>query len=272
IAELFDLAEQITKLPIKKLCFQGPINELSETKNLQPAILTVSLAAYKLFSAKGVKPSFAAGHSLGEFGALVASGVLTESEALELVAKRAVLMQKNAQEKPGAMSAILNLDEQTILSICELARNEGIVVAANFNTPVQTVISGESRAVAAATRYVTLKGGKALALPVSGAFHSPLMQQAAKDFSEILDGVEFKTPLFPVLPNALGSPVSDPKVLKDILKKQIISPVRWTTTVESLYNAGARRFYECWPRPYIGSLIKKSLPKDSEAVDIQVAK
>jgi [acyl-carrier-protein] S-malonyltransferase len=272
LKEFFTQADQITGLPISKLCLEGPLEELSQTVNLQPAVLTVSLAAAKILAKQGFIPDIAAGHSLGEFGALCLSGVLSETEVLTLVTKRAQFMQKATSEKPGAMSAILNLDQKVLEGICELARAEGQVVMANFNTPQQTVISGEVKAVAAAVRYVALKGGRSIALPLSGAFHSPLMEQAAKSMAEEVKKLTFKTPLFPVIPNALGKPVTDPKLLKNLLISQMTSPVLWTTTVESLVAFGVTNFLECWPKLYLGSMVKKNLPPNLEKAVILTPK
>ncbi|MDR2367735.1 MAG: ACP S-malonyltransferase [Deltaproteobacteria bacterium] len=257
-AELFRTVDEVAQRPISKLCWEGPLEELSKTENLQLAVLAVGLAAAREFGRAGHEPSFAAGHSLGEFGALALSGTISEEKAIELVARRSELMAK-ATESRGSMSAILGLDAQTVEAVCELAKSEGMVVAANFNSPQQTVISGESRAVAAAVRFAGLKGGKAVPLPVSGAFHSPLMGKPAELFANVLDGTEFKKPLFPIVPNATGELTDDPALIKELLKKQMVSPVRWTLTVQSLFEAGTEAFLECWPKPYLGPMIRKTL-------------
>jgi [acyl-carrier-protein] S-malonyltransferase len=265
IRYLFQMADEVTERPISRLCFEGPIEELSLTINLQPAILTVSLAAARLHLDAGLIPSYAAGHSLGEFGALCLAGVISEEEVLRLVAHRATLMQKAAMRNPGAMAAILNLSAPDVIAICELAQAEGIVVAANFNSPLQTVISGTSKAVAAAVRLAQTKGGRAISLPVSGAFHSPLMGESASAFNDLILDLEFKKPRFPVIPNAQGVPVDDPDELKYLLSQQMTSPVLWVKTIESLVAEGIDTFAECWPRSYLGSMVKKCLPPKTEA-------
>ncbi|MDR2459244.1 MAG: ACP S-malonyltransferase [Deltaproteobacteria bacterium] len=265
VRHLFRLADEVTDKPITRLCFEGPIEELSLTSNLQPAVLTVSLAGALVHLEKGVIPSFAAGHSLGEFGALCLAGVFTEAETLTLVNQRAGLMQRAAMQNPGTMAAILNLDAAVIENICELARAEGIVVLANFNTPAQTVISGSTRAVSAAVKFAQAKGGRAISLPVSGAFHSPLMKECGQAFSDLLREVDFKKPRFPVIPNALGTPVEDPDELKNLLQEQITSPVYWVRTIETLSQLGVEEYAECWPRPYLSSMVKKNLPDKSSA-------
>lgn len=264
LADVLKMAEDLSGRPISRLCFEGPQDELSKTVNLQPAVLAVSLIALRLMK-KEASPSFAAGHSLGEFGALCAAGVFDEATALALVAKRAVIMDEVAAKNPGAMLAVLGLPAAEVENICELARNEGKISAANFNTPEQTVISGESKAVAAAGKYVKMKSGKAIPLPVSGAFHSELMLEATERFAEELEKADFKTPVCPVLPNGLGEPVSDPAEIKARLKTQITSPVLWTKTVDSMLSAGVTGFIEAWPKLYLGSMVKKCLPKGSPA-------
>ncbi|MDR2945208.1 MAG: ACP S-malonyltransferase, partial [Candidatus Adiutrix sp.] len=263
--ELFRLADDITERPITKLCFEGPADDLGKTANLQPAVLTVSLAALRKMKAAGHKPAFAAGHSLGEFGALVAAEVFTEAQALKLVAQRAVLMEEAAAKNPGAMLAVIGLAPDEVEGICELARNEGIVVAANFNTPEQIVISGEVRAVTAAGKYVKMKSGRAIPLPVSGGFHSELMATAGDKFAHILAETEFKTPICPVAPNSTAALTSDPAEIKARLLTQIVSPVKWTQTVAALAAAGADSFIEAWPKAYLGAMTKKYLGKDSPA-------
>jgi [acyl-carrier-protein] S-malonyltransferase len=263
---LFKLADEVTQKPITRLCFEGPIEELTMTANLQPAVLTVSLAGALVHAREGLVPSFAAGHSLGEFAALALAGVLTDAEALLAVNQRAVLMQEAAMRNPGTMAAILNLDNEVLAGVVELAGAEGVVVMANFNTPGQTVISGTAKAVAAAVKFAQAKGGRAISLPVSGAFHSPLMDDCAKAFSDVLREIDFKTPRFPVIPNAAGTPVTDPDELKNLLVEQMTSPVRWVRTIDTLNSLGVSTYAECWPRPYLGNMVKKCLPPNTLAL------
>lgn len=265
IKELFELADDICERPITKLCFEGPSEELSKTINLQPAVLTVSLAALRKMKKEKGQPAFVAGHSLGEFGALVAAEVFDEKTALRLVSKRALIMDEVAGKNPGAMLAVMGLPAEELETICELARNEGTVVMANFNTPEQIVISGASRAVAAAGKYIKMKGGRSIPLPLSGAFHSELMAEAAKRFTSEIEKVDFKKPICPVLPNATAQPLGDEAEIKRILKDQITSPVRWTQTVAALNEAGVTEYVEAWPKAYLGSMTKKCLPKDTQA-------
>jgi [acyl-carrier-protein] S-malonyltransferase len=264
VKEIFRIADEVTGEPITKLSFEGSLDELTKTSNLQPAVLAVSLAAAYLHQSAGRYPDYAAGHSLGEFAALTIAGVFDRPTAFDLITKRAALMQSAAMKNPGTMAAILNLDVPTLESICELAKSEGTVVIANYNTPQQTVISGTMRAVAAAVRFVQAKGGRSIALPVSGGFHSPLMAESAASFEEILRDVDFETPKIPVIPNFLGTPVTDPDELKNLLILQMTSPVRWVSTIESLLNNKVGIFCECWPKPYLSNMIKKCLPENTE--------
>ena len=264
VREIFRTADEVTGRPVSRLSFEGPIEELTMTANLQPAVLAVSLAAARLHLAADRSPDFAAGHSLGEFGALCLAGVFDVASAFDLISRSAALMQKAAMDRPGTMTAVLNLDPAEIESVCELARSEGTIVIANYNTPQQTVISGTSRAVAAAVRFIQKKGGRTIPLPVSGAFHSPLMAESASSFSDILRDTDFAQPKIPVVPNATGIPVTDPDELKSRLISQMTSPVRWVDTIRSLYDEGVRTFCECWPKPFISAMIKKCLPGASD--------
>lgn len=259
VRALFKMADDICERPISQYCFEGPADVLNRTINLQPAVAAVSLAALIILTKKGLKPAFTAGHSLGELPALCAAGVIGPETTLKLVAQRAALMDKATQEKPGAMLAVIGLPGPEVAGICELARARGPLEAANFNTPEQTVISGQAEAVAAAARFVKAKGGRALPLPVSGAFHSPLMAAAGEEFARLLDEVEFKAPACPVVQNVTGQGSSEAAVLKANLKKQITSPVRWTDTSRWLEAQSPDRIIEAWPKLYVASLTKKTI-------------
>jgi [acyl-carrier-protein] S-malonyltransferase len=265
LKEILTMADEISGRPITKLCLEGPLEELSQTANLQPAVVAVSLMGRRLMTGAGLKPDFACGHSLGEFSALCAAEVFDEQTTLSLVSQRGVIMEEAAAKNPGAMTAILGLSALDLGAVCELARNEGPVVMANFNTPDQIVISGDGRAVAAAGKYAKMKNGKVLPLPLSGAFHSPLMGEAAEKFAAVLEKTEFRPPVCRVVPNSTARPTSDPAVIKDRLLTQMTSPVLWTQTVQALEEAGVTEFIEAWPKPYLTSLVKKCLPRDSAA-------
>ena len=261
--EILALADEVSGRPITRLCLEGTLEELSKTANLQPAVVAVSLMGLRLMREAGLKPDFACGHSLGEFSALCAAEVFDERTALALVSRRGAIMEEAASKNPGAMSAVLGLSAEDLEAVCELARNEGPVVMANFNTPEQIVISGDIRAVAAAGKYIKLKKGKVLPLPLSGAFHSPLMSAAAEKFAIELEKTNFRPPTCRVVPNSTARPTDDPAEIKSRLLTQMTSPVCWTQTVQALAEAGVTEFIEAWPKPYLTSLVKKCLPRDS---------
>ena len=265
LREILDLADELSGRPIARLCLEGPLEELSRTANLQPAVVAVSLMGHRLMRAAGLTPDFVCGHSLGEFSALCAAGVFDERTALTLVSRRGALMEEQAAQNPGAMTAVLGLSPEDVAAICELARNEGPVVLANFNTPDQIVISGNLRAVAAAGKYAKMKNGKVLPLPLSGAFHSPLMAAAAEKFAAELEKTDFRTPACQVIPNSSARPTADPAEIKSRLMTQMTSPVLWTQTVQALAEAGVTDYIEAWPKPYLTSLVKKCLPRASAA-------
>jgi len=263
LGEILALADEISGRPITRLCLEGPLEELSQTANLQPAVVAVCLMGHRLMISAELKPDFTCGHSLGEFSALAAAGVFDERTTLALVSRRGVLMEEAAAKNPGAMAAVLGLSPEDLAAICELARHEGPVVMANFNTPDQVVISGAARAVAAAGKYAKMKNGKVLPLPVSGAFHSPLMAAAAEKFAADLEKANFRPPACRVLPNSTARPTADPAEIKARLLSQMTSPVLWTQTVQALAEAGVTDFREAWPKPYLTSLVKKCLPRDT---------
>ncbi|MFH1090319.1 MAG: ACP S-malonyltransferase [Pseudomonadota bacterium] len=268
--EIFDLADEATGKPISKLCFEGPLEELTRTVNLQPAITAVNLVCFRALSEKGLKPYAVAGHSLGEYSALAAAGVLAVEEALKLVNLRGELMQRDAERRPGAMQAVVGLSREEVESIVELARDHGVVVVANHNSPQQLVITGESEAVAAAAKLVKTKRGRAVPLPVSGAWHSPLMEQAAADFASALEKTKFSAPSYPVYLNVTGAAETDPAAIKKAMARQIISPVRWCDIVENMAAAGVNAFVEVGPKNVLAGLVKKTLTAESQAEILNV--
>ena len=202
-----------------------------------------------------------AGHSLGEYSALAAAEVIASADALRLVNTRGELMQRDADRRPGAMQAIMGLEVAEVEALAELARRSGVVVVANHNSPQQVVITGESEAVAEAARLVKDKGGKAIPLRVSGAWHSPLMADAARDFAAELDRVEFRPPRFPVRLNVTAEEETDPAAIRAAMARQIISPVRWSETLERMLAAGVSDFVEVGPKKVLAGLVKKTAPK-----------
>ncbi|MBF0531101.1 MAG: ACP S-malonyltransferase [Deltaproteobacteria bacterium] len=261
--DILTLAERITGKPLSKLCFEGPLEELTLTVNLQPAITAINLICYQALLDRGIKPGYTAGHSLGEFSALCAAGVLSVEDTLRLVNLRGELMHRDATARPGAMQAVIGLSAVDLEAIVELARDRGIVVAANHNTPSQFVITGESAAVAAAAPFAKQKGAKTMALPVSGAWHSPLMEAAAKDFAAHLETTSFTTPTCPVVLNVTGAAETDPGRLRDMMKQQIISPVKWCDVIQTMIQNEVTDFVEVGPKKVLAGLVKKIVPNQA---------
>lgn len=254
IKDLMESANDILGFDILSTMFKGTDEDLKKTKVTQPAIFIHSVAAVKAVDALGAQ--MVAGHSLGEFSALVANGVLSFEDGLRLVSKRALAMQAACDANPSSMAAILGLDDGKVEEIC--ASVEGIVVPANYNCPGQLVISGETKAVEEAMVKLKEAGAKrALLLPVNGAFHSPLMQPAQEELAEAINTTKFSKPIIPVYQNITTTAVSDPDEIKANLIKQLTGPVKWTQSVRNMIKDGATNFVEVGPGKTLQGLIKK---------------
>jgi [acyl-carrier-protein] S-malonyltransferase len=264
--EMFERANEILGFRITDIMFSGTEEELKQTKVTQPAIFLHSVILAKTMG-EGFKPDMVAGHSLGEFSALVANKTLTFEDALKLVKVRAFAMQKACESNPSTMAAILNLDDAVVEKICEEISNAGeIVVAANYNCPGQLVISGTIKGVNEACEKMKAAGAKrALVLPVGGAFHSPLMRPAREELAAAIAETNFSIPLCPVYQNVNAMPVIDPKEIRENLVAQLTSPVRWTQTIQNMIADGATNFVEVGPGKVLQGLVKK-INKDMEAV------
>ncbi|MEE9516464.1 MAG: ACP S-malonyltransferase [Candidatus Adiutricales bacterium] len=269
--EIFSLADEVTGKPITRLCFEGPLEELTQTVNLQPAMTAVNLVCLKALTEKGLKPGAAAGHSLGEYTALAAAGVITEADCLNLVNKRGELMQAAADKRPGAMQAIIGLNKAQVEEITEQARDKGVVQAANLNTPGQIVITGEAEAVAAAGELAVAQKARAVPLAVSGAWHSPLMDTAAQEFAGLIEEVEFSSPTCELYLNVIGQAETDPARIKSIMARQITSSVRWYEIIENMLASGVTGFVEVGPKKVLAGFNRKIVPKGSEAKTLNVA-
>lgn len=257
--EIFDRAEEILGFELKKICFEGPEDELKQTRITQPAIFVHSYVVAKLLDGK-LKADMVAGHSLGEYSALVYAGVLSFEDALRIVKLRGELMQKAGEENPGTMAAIIGLDDKTVYEICSKV-NDGIVQPANFNAPGQIVISGDVPSVRKAMELAQNAGAKMVKeLVVSGAFHSPLMESAKERLKEALDEVEFKKPSVPVYFNVTAKPTFDIDEIKNLLYHQITSPVLWSQIITNMFSDGASKFYEIGPGKVLQGLIKRIVP------------
>ena len=255
--EMFEKANEILGFRITDIMFNGTAEELKQTKVTQPAVFlhSVILAA----CTPDFKPDMTAGHSLGEFSALVAAGAMSFEDGLVLVSKRAMAMQKACELKPSTMAAVLGMDAKTIEDICEAT--EGIVVAANYNCNGQIVISGEVEAVEKACAALKAAGAKrALVLPVGGAFHSPLMDPARIELAEAIEKTTFNKPVCPVYQNVDAKPHTDPEEIKKNLLVQLTAPVKWTYSVENMVADGADTFVELGPGAVLQGLIKKIAP------------
>lgn len=246
--ELFDKADSILGFKITDIMFAGTDEQLKQTNVTQPAVFLHSVIS-ALCLGDAFKPDMVAGHSLGEFSALVASGALSFEDGLKLVAARANAMQKACEKNPGTMAAIIALPDETVEQVCEEVSKEGkVVVAANYNCPGQLVISGEKDAINEACEKLKAAGAKrALPLMVGGAFHSPLMQPAKDELQDAIEKTNFSTPSCPVYQNVDAKPHTDPSEIKANLIAQLTSPVRWTKSVQNMIADGADDFTECGP-------------------------
>ena len=253
--QLFDQANEILGFRITDIMFDGTAEQLKETKVTQPAVFLHSVILAKTLG-DNFKPEMVAGHSLGEFSALVANGALSFEDGLRLVAKRADAMQKACEIKPSTMAAVLNLDDKIVEDIC--ASIDGIVVAANYNCPGQLVISGEYKAVEEACEKMKEAGAKrALILPVGGAFHSPMMEPAREELAAAIEATTFSTPICPVYQNVTASAVSDAEEIKKNLIIQLTAPVKWTQSVKQMIADGATSFTEVGPGKVLVGLVNK---------------
>ena len=251
---LFEKANDILGFRISDIMFEGSAEELKETKVTQPAVFLHSVVV--ALTTEDFAPDMVAGHSLGELSALVAAGVITFEDGLNIVSKRAQAMQKACEKTAGTMAAILALDDDVVEKICN--ETEGIVVAANYNCPGQLVISGEVDAVKKACEALTEAGARrALILPVGGAFHSPLMDPAREELADVINSTVFNHPTCPVYQNVNAQPVRNPEIIKQNLISQLTSPVKWTQIVKNMLADGASSFTEIGPGKTLQGLVKK---------------
>ena len=256
--EMFEKANEILGFSITDIMFNGTAEELKQTKVTQPAVFLHSVILAK--SLPDFNPEMVAGHSLGEFSALVAAGAMSFEDGLVLVSKRAMAMQKACEIKPSTMAAIINLDDKIIEDVC--ANTEGIVVAANYNCKGQVVISGEVEAVNKACERLKAAGAKrALILPVGGAFHSPLMDPARVELAEAIEKTNFSAPICPVYQNVNATPQTDPQKIKENLLVQLTAPVKWTQSILNMVADGATEFTELGPGKVLQGLIGKIAPE-----------
>ena len=253
--EMFDKADEILGFSITDLMFDGTDEGLKQTKVTQPAVFLHSVVLAKVLGEE-FRPDMVAGHSLGEFSALVAAGAMSFEDGLKLVSQRATAMQKACELQPSTMAAIIGLEDAVVEQVCE--EIEEVVVAANYNTVGQLVISGSIAGIDLAIEKLNELGAKrAIKLPVGGAFHSPLMEPARVELEAAIDATEFAEPICPIYQNVTATAQTDPAVIKENLKTQLASPVRWTQTVQNMIADGAEGFTEVGPGRALQGMIKK---------------
>jgi len=264
VREAFDKASAVLGFDLARLCFEGPEAELTATLNAQPAILTLSYACYALVRAEGLAAQVVAGHSLGEYTALVAAGALPFADAVRLVRRRGELMH---QASAGTMAAILGLSAEQVADACREA--PGVVQPANFNAPGQIVISGEGAAVEAAlTRAQNQGASRVVKLPVSGAFHSPLMREAAEQMAPLLHAAPLAAAQVPVVMNVTGEVAQSAEEIRFALVRQMTSAVLWEKSVRTMWNLGARTFVELGPGRVLSGLIRR-IEKEATTLNIE---
>jgi [acyl-carrier-protein] S-malonyltransferase len=258
---VFEQADGVLGVSLSRLCFEGPEEELNDTYNTQPAILAASIAGLRVMEEQELgQPAYVAGHSLGEFGALVAAGVLSFKDGLEVVRERGRLMKQADDQSPGGMAAVIALDREAVENICADVREQAgeYVGIANDNCPGQIVISGTETALEQAMTKAQEQGAKVVKrLAVSIAAHSPLMAEAAAEFRRVLEATPFQTPSVPVVANATASPLTDPEEIREAVAKQLTSPVHWTDSMRWLVTQGVTRFIEVGPKDVLTGLMKR---------------
>ncbi len=258
---VFDQADSVLGIALSQMCFEGPAEALNDTLNTQPAIFATSMAMLRVLEERGLEsPAYVAGHSMGEFSALAAAGVLSFEDGLKIVRERGRLMRQANKQSPGGMAAIIGLDRETVEEICAAVRDQSgeYVGIANDNCPGQLVISGTATALEQAMELTEGQGAKLVKrLAVSIAAHSPLMVEAANQFRHFLDQMVFREPSVPIVANATASPLTDPDEIRDALGRQLTSPIYWTDSVRWMIAQGVTRFVEIGPKEVLTGLVKR---------------
>ncbi len=265
VREIFDMVEEITRIHISKLCFKGPMEELTRTVHLQPALTAVNLACLQALNHAGFDFAMCAGHSLGEYSALHAAGVIRRDDAARLVFRRGELMHREASRHQGAMQAIIGLPLAEVGALVAEGAGKGVVAVANHNMETQIVITGAPDPVAYVGTLAAAKGAKAVPLKVSGAWHSELIRGAEGEFNEVLSKTDFQAPQKKVILNVTAAEAQDPAEIREIMSRQLCSPVRWYDSMLCMKDAGTDKFVEVGPGKVLSGLLRKILPKDSPA-------
>lgn len=264
VREIFDMVDDVTKSHISKLCFNGPMEELTLTVNLQPAMTAVNLACLAALEKEGVRPDVTAGHSLGEYSALRAASVVNPQDTCRLVFKRGHLMHREATKHEGAMQAIVGLKIDEVREIVKSVEERGVIAVANHNTAEQIVITGSPDAVEAAGEAAKAKGVKAIPLKVSGAWHSELIRGAEEEFTGFLRQIPFNEAQCPVLFNVTAAPESDPEKMRELMARQLCSPVRWYDAMCKMQEDEIEVFAEVGPKRVLTGMLRKIIPDTYE--------
>lgn len=270
-ADLFRLGGEISGFPLKELCLDGPLEELTRVLHLQPALTVINLICWQqlLKMLPGFKPDYLAGHSLGEYSALHAAGVLSAADTLSLVTKRGELMEREGAANPGGMRAVLGLSRDTVEALLTNSTGPGVAVIANHNTPAQVVISGDAQGLDTVSALCQEEGGKVIPLQVSVANHSPLVAGAVADFANFMETVSFQSPSIPVFFNVTAESIEQPEDIRSVMARQIASPVRWVEIVDKMVADGVEVFVELGPKNVLTGMMRKILPRKSGVTCLQ---
>ena len=271
VRDIFDMTEEISRINLSKLCFKGPMENLTMTVNLQPAVTAVNLACLAVIEKENVEFHYCAGHSLGEYSALSAAGVHSNEDTVRLVFKRGELMHREAIRNQGSMHAIVGLPIENVADMVAEVQKDGLVSVANHNTELQIVITGAPEAVEKVSSLAIAQGAKSVPLKVSGAWHSELIKGAEEEFKAYLDTTDFNTPERSILFNVTADSANDPDEIKDIMGRQLCSPVRWYDTINKLMEKNVEVFVEVGPGRVLAGLLKKILPREYPAKIYNVA-
>ena len=271
VRTIFDMTEEISRINISNLCFKGPMEDLTMTVNLQPAVTAVNLACLAVIEKENVEFHYCVGHSLGEYSALSAAGVHSKEDTVRLVFKRGELMHREATRNHGAMHAIVGLPIEDVTALVTGVQKDGLVSVANHNTELQIVITGALESVSKVSSQAVSKGAKSIPLKVSGAWHSELIKGAEEEFKAFLDSALFNAPEKSILLNVTADTSNDPGEIKEIMGRQLCSPVRWYDTINKLMDEKVEIFVEVGPGRVLAGLLKKILPRDYPAKIYNVA-
>jgi [acyl-carrier-protein] S-malonyltransferase len=271
VREVFDMAEETAKMNIAKLCFEGPMEELTQTVNLQPAVTTVNLACLAVLQKEGIDFDLCAGHSLGEYSALNAAGIVSAEETIKLVHKRGELMHRESTQNKGAMHAIVGLPIAQVDDLVAEVQQQGIVSVANHNSELQIVITGSPEPVEKVSALAAEKGAKAIPLKVSGAWHSELIKGAEAEFKAALAQISFNSPQKSIILNVSADFSTAADEIRDIMGRQLCSPVKWYDSMDKMKDAEVEIFVEVGPGRVLAGLLKKILPADYPAKVYNVA-